>query len=98
MLPWTKSGSPWPQPTGRLFKRIIWRIPITPCDWQWRGITVKNAGVRVHGHGSRSPVKPALEVKFNEFTKGQKFLGVTKSVLKNSVEDASFLRDPLSLR
>ena len=69
-----------------------------PCDFEWRGISVKGAGLRAHGHGSRNPVKPALELKFAHFTKGQTFLGLTQVVLKNSAEDGSQLRDRLSFK
>src|SRR5262249_24716444 len=68
------------------------------CDWQWRNVTIKGAGCRQHGHGSRSGVKPAMEVKFNHYTKGQKFFDAEKTYLKNSAEDASFLRDTLSFK
>jgi len=68
------------------------------CDWKWRGITIRKAGVRSRGRTSRTGAKPALQLKFDEYVKGQSFLGTHKTKLKNSIRDGSYLRDPLSFK
>src|SRR5207253_982375 len=39
------------------------------------GRTSLAVGIRSHGLGSRSPVKPNLDINFKKFTKKQTFLG-----------------------
>ena len=68
-----------------------------PAELSWRGVEVKNIGVRSRGYGSRSGIKPALRVDFNRYVKDQEFLGLTSLVLKNSVQDPSFLHERLSM-
>lgn len=55
-------------------------------------------GVRLKGStGSFQGLdgKAAFKVKFNEFVKGQKFLGLKKLTLNNMVQDGSMLRESL---
>jgi hypothetical protein len=55
-------------------------------------------GIRLKGGlGSFEPIggKAAFKVKFNEFVKGQKFLGLKKLTLNNMVQDPSMLRESL---
>jgi spore coat protein H len=59
---------------------------------------LNNIGVRLKGGiGSYRPLengnKVALTLKLNQFEKGQKFLGLRKIVLNNSVQDNSYLRE-----
>lgn len=59
---------------------------------------LSNIGVRLKGGiGSYRPLengnKVALTLKLNQFEKGQKFLGLRKIVLNNSVQDNSYLRE-----
>ncbi len=62
------------------------------------GVTLRDVGIRLKGHGTFQPVerKPAFALKFNEFTKGQEFLGMAKLLLNNSSLDASYLREWLA--
>ncbi len=64
------------------------------------GTILKNIGVRLKGGiGSYRPLeggnKVGLTLKMNQFVKGQKFLGLRKVVLNNSVQDDSYLREGL---
>jgi spore coat protein CotH len=62
------------------------------------GVTLRDAGVRLKGHGTFQPVekKPAFAVKVNEFTSGQEYRGLSKFVLNNSANDASYMREWLA--
>jgi hypothetical protein len=60
---------------------------------EWR-----EAGVHLKGStGSFRPLdgKPAFTLSFDEFTPGQRFHGLTKIHLNNSVEDPSYLNEKL---
>ena len=69
-----------------------------PADMQWRDITVKNIGVKSHGTGSRTGIKPALSLDIAHYNKTQTFLGLTGTILKNSAQDSSMLRDRLTMQ
>ena len=69
-----------------------------PADIRWRGITVRNVGIRSRGSGSRSGSKPGLRVDFNRYASGQTFLGLTSFVLDNLVQDPSGLRERVAMR
>jgi spore coat protein CotH len=47
-----------------------------PADFEWRGVRVRNVGVRVRGLATRSAIKPGLRIDFNRFTAEQAFLGM----------------------
>lgn len=68
-----------------------------PADFEWRGIRVRNVGVRVRGLATRSAIKPGLRVDFNRYVTGQAFLGMSSVVLDNSLKDASFIRERTSM-
>ena len=67
------------------------------CDFSWREHTVRNAGIRSRGTGSRSGVKPGLRVDFDHYTTDQKFLGLKSFVLRNNTQDASNMHERLSM-
>jgi spore coat protein H len=69
-----------------------------PANLQWRGLTARNVGIRSRGTGSRSQSKPGLRVVFDHYTTGQRFLGLKALVLKNLVQDASLVREPLAMK
>lgn len=69
-----------------------------PADLEWRGMSVANVGIRSRGNGSRSGVKPGLRVDVNRYAAGQAFLGLRSFVLRNNVQDASQLRERVSMR
>jgi len=68
-----------------------------PADFLWRGTRVRNVGLRVRGFGSRTPDKPGLQLDFDYYTTGQKFLGLKSLVLKNLWLDATMVREKVAL-
>ena len=67
------------------------------ATFTWNGIS-EDIGVRSHGGGSRSPIKPNLDVNFAHYDKTQTFLGLPFVVLKANNEDASNLREWISMK
>src|SRR5262245_41707906 len=63
------------------------------ADLSWRGLRVRNAGVRSRGQGSRNPVKPSLHVDFDRYTTGQTFLGLRSLILDSNWDDPSLLAE-----
>jgi spore coat protein CotH len=59
------------------------------------GVTVSLVGIRSRGSGSRSFEKPGLKVDFNRYVVDQEYHGYKSIVLRNAVQDASFLRERL---
>jgi spore coat protein CotH len=68
-----------------------------PADFEWRGIRVRNVGVRVRGLATRSAIKPGLRIDFNRYVTGQAFLGMAAVVLDNTLKDPSFVRERASM-
>jgi spore coat protein CotH len=68
-----------------------------PADFEWRGIRIRNAGVRVRGLATRSAIKPGLRIDFNRYVAGQTFLGLSAVVLDNALKDASMIRERTSM-
>jgi hypothetical protein len=56
-----------------------------------------NVGVHLKGMGSFRAVdgKPSFSLKFDEFTKGASYAGLTKLMLNNSVQDTSYMAELL---
>jgi spore coat protein H len=56
-----------------------------------------NVGVRLKGMGSFRSLyeKPSLAVKFDEFAEDQEYLGITKLMFNNSVQDATYMVEAL---
>ena len=67
------------------------------ADLLWRGIRVRNVGIRSRGGASRNPLKPALRVDFNRYIKGQQFLGLKSLVLDNAWQDGSFVAESTAM-
>jgi spore coat protein CotH len=68
-----------------------------PADFTWRGIRVRNVGVRVRGLATRSAIKPGLRIDFNRYVEGQEFFGLSALVLDNVLKDPSFIRERISM-
>ena len=68
-----------------------------PSDFKWNEITVRNIGIRSRGTGSRSGVKPGLRVDFDRYTTDQKFLGLKSFILRNNTQDATGMRERISM-
>jgi hypothetical protein len=69
-----------------------------PADLTWRGITVRNVGIRSRGLGSRSPIKPGLRLDFDRYATGQRFLDLKSIVLDNLTQDPSMMKEVLSMQ
>lgn len=67
-----------------------------PADVSWNDSRVRNAGVRSRGNSSRSGDKPGLELEFDYYVSGQKFVGLRTLVLDNLVTDPSMLREAVA--
>ncbi len=68
-----------------------------PADLEWRGLRVRNVGIRVRGRYTRNDNKPSLRVDFNRYVSGQEFLGLKSLVLNSSWQDPSMIRDRVSM-
>jgi spore coat protein CotH len=68
-----------------------------PADFEWRGIRMRNVGVRVRGLASRSSAKLGLRIDFNRYVAGQAFLGMSAVLLDNALKDPSFVRERTSM-
>lgn len=68
-----------------------------PADFLWRGLRLRNVGIRVRGGGSRSATKPGLRVDFTRYTSGQTFLGLSSLVLDNVFQDPALIRESVSM-
>src|SRR5688572_5117194 len=63
------------------------------------GVTYSNVAVRLKGMGSYRPLndKPSFAVKFDEYIKDQRFLGMSKIMLNNSSQDPTYLAELVSM-
>src|SRR5262249_43055562 len=68
-----------------------------PADFRWNDQVVRNVSLKSHGGGSRRPNKMSLKVAFNHYTTGQTFLGLQSILLRNNSQDATNLRERLSM-
>src|SRR5918993_1701904 len=68
-----------------------------PADVTWNGYTVRNAGVRSRGTGSRDPRKPGLRITFDEYVSDQSFAGLKGLVLDNFRQDPGMMKESLSM-
>ena len=58
---------------------------------------VRGIGIRSRGTGSRSGAKPGLRLDFDKYSTDQKFLGLKSFLLRNNTQDASNMREVLSM-
>jgi len=68
-----------------------------PCDVQWRSVRVYNAGCRSRGGGSRTGIKPGLDVDFDRYVTAQRFLGLSELVLDNLWQDDALLQERVTM-
>jgi len=68
-----------------------------PVDFEWQGVKVRNAGIRVRGNTTRNGHKPSLRLDFNRYVGGQTLFGLDALVLNSSWLDPSMVRDRLSM-
>lgn len=69
-----------------------------PADMVWNGQTVRNAGIRSRGFGSRSGTKPGLRVDFDRYSTAQTFLALKSVVLDNLTQDPSAIHETVAMR
>lgn len=69
-----------------------------PADLLWNGVTVRNVGIRSRGRASRNEAKPALRIDMNRYTSGQNFLGLKSVLLDNLVQDATGIKELVTMR
>jgi len=69
-----------------------------PADVVFDGQTVRNAGIRSRGLGSRSGVKPGLRVDFDRYSATQTFLGLKSLVLDNLTQDPSAVHETVTMK
>jgi spore coat protein CotH len=69
-----------------------------PADLQWRDLRVRNVAVRVRGSGSRSGIKPGLQLDFDHYSTTQQFLGMKSLVLDNLWQDPAMVREHIAMR
>ncbi len=69
-----------------------------PADVVWGGQTVRNVGIRSRGLGSRSATKPGLRVDMDRYATDQTFLGLKSFVLDNLTQDASGVKETMTMR
>ena len=68
-----------------------------PADFEYRGIKVRNVGIRSRGLGSRNATKLGLRVDFNRYITGGTFAGHKALVLDNLWQDASLVRERIAM-
>ncbi len=69
-----------------------------PADLEWRGVKVRNVGIRSRGLGTRNEFKPGLRVDMNRYASGQRFLGMRSVLLDNVYRDVSLVRERVSMK
>jgi len=67
------------------------------ATFTWNGIA-EDVGIRSHGEGSRSPIKPNLDINFAHYDKTQTLLGLPFIVLKANNEDPSNMCEWISMK
>lgn len=69
-----------------------------PADLRWRGLTVRNIGIRSRGNTTRNGIKPGLRVDINRYVSNQEFLELKAFVLDNSYSDPSLIRESVAMK
>jgi hypothetical protein len=68
-----------------------------PCNLKWHGLVIENIGIRQRGGSTRNTIKPGLRIDFNRYEAGQTFLGLKSVGLDNMGQDASMMKERLSM-
>src|SRR5262245_38906475 len=68
-----------------------------PCNFKWRNIEVVDVGIRSRGGSTRNSIKPGLRIDFNQYEDNQQFLGLKSIALDNMAQDASMMKERLSM-
>ena len=65
---------------------------------RWRDQVVEKVGIRSEGRVSRRANKPGLVVDINRYVDGQEFVKLSSFVLKNNIQDLSFIKERLAMQ
>lgn len=79
--------------TAALPKRIY-----VPATFQWQDVVIENVGVRYKGNSSSNPEqqhKRSFLIKFSEFEKKTRFIGLERVSLDNGVQFGSLFSEPI---
>ena len=69
-----------------------------PGLFRWRELKLENVGIRYKGNSSSNPKqnhKRSFLIKFNEFKKGVRFLGLRRIALDNGIQFGSLFSEPI---
>jgi spore coat protein CotH len=86
-----------PSNRERMLQALPQRIYV-PATFRWKDQIVENVGVRFKGNSSSSPNqkhKRSYLVKFNEYEKGVRFLGLRRAAFDNAIQFGSVFSEPL---
>jgi hypothetical protein len=78
--------------------RANWQLnTFYPATFQWGSVRVRDVAVRSRGLGSRNPTKLGLEVDFDRYVAGRRFVGLSSLVLDNLWQDKSMIREAMAV-
>jgi spore coat protein CotH len=69
-----------------------------PADVTWRGLRVRNVGIRSRGNGSRNQQKPGFRIDIDRFVTDQRFLRLKSFVVDNVTQDDSLIKERVAMR
>lgn len=82
----------------RKLKEALPKRIYVPATFRWNDVTLENVGVRYKGNSSSNPNQPfkrSFLIKFSEFEKQQRFLGLERIALDNGIQFGSLFSEPL---
>ena len=94
----TTSGCSSTPRTGHELKADFSENTYYPADLEWRGLKLRNVGIRSRGLGTRNEFKPGLRVDMNRYASGQRFLGMRAVLLDNVYRDISGIRERVAMK
>ena len=69
-----------------------------PASFRWQGISIHNVAIRFKGNSSSNPNqqhKRSFLIRFDEFNKKQRFLGLRRVSLDNGIQFGSLFSEPI---
>lgn len=86
-----------PAERERLYAALPERVYVKGT-FRWRDVVLENVGIRFKGNSSSQPNQPhkrSYLIKFNEYEKGQRFLGMRRVALDNAIQFGSLFSEIL---
>lgn len=83
------------------FKRMLAALPeriYVRASFKWRDVSLDNVAVRFKGNSSSAPIqrhKRSFLIKFDEYEKDQRFLGLRRASFDNGVQFGSLFSEPI---